>query len=71
MKKLIKYPSQAINLVGKGQFIVMLTTDLDKIAYAFVELASFPVKNHQKSIYFGNSSNFRSFRPNLPFSLKN
>ena len=32
MRKLMKYPPQALSYLQKGQFIVILTSDIEKIA---------------------------------------
>ena len=44
MKKLVNYPGQAISYVDKGKFMVMLTTDIEKIVSALVYLGVFPVR---------------------------
>ena len=44
MKKLASYPSQAISYVDKGKFMVMLTTDIEKVISALVYFGTFPVR---------------------------
>ena len=44
MRKLIKYPAQALSYLDKGQFIVLLTTDVERIANAVIYMPSFPVR---------------------------
>ena len=48
MKKMMNYPGQAISYVDKGKFMVMLTTDIEKIVSALVYFASIPVRKKER-----------------------
>ena len=49
MRKLIKYPSQALNYIEKGQLMVLMTNDVEKIAIANVYMQVIPVSVLPKS----------------------
>ena len=66
MCRLMKYPSQAIGYVGKGQFMVLLTTDVEKIDIATRGLFSVIVSDFQSvSFIFFRNLNPTIFPQNL------
>ena len=57
MKKLIEYPTQAINLVHKGQMLVLISNDVQKVANAILYIPSMAVS----FVWSGSKTFFRKF----------
>ena len=71
MRKLIRYPARGMNYIHQGQFLVLLSTDIDKIVAALSAYSNIIVSKKRKlfskiSIFFIFFSTFFIF---LAFSL--